>query len=468
MRRKIEGRAQVGVDAEVSRYLEAHVGEPLALLMRLCRQPSVSAQGAGMAEMATLTETTLREAGFATRQLVVPGAPPAIYGELPGHGDYTLLLYDHYDVQPPEPYDLWHSPPFEPTLRDGKLYARGAADDKGEIAARLSAIAALRAVYGTLPLTIKYLIEGEEEIGSPHFAAFAQRYREELRADAVLWEGAGFAADGRPQVVLGFKGLLEVELSVQSLSGDAHSSLAGILPSAPWRLIEALGTLRDREGGILIPGFYDPVLPPSPEALAALDAGPDPEPGLRRLYGVDRFMGGLGGKALTNRGALAPTCNIAGLLSGYTGEGMKTVLPARAMARLDFRLVPDQQPDAVLALLRAHLTGCGFGDLEVRVLGAAEPVVLPFAHPLTRRLIGIAEAYDGRPPQVSPLAAGTLPLLGDFRRYVGVPGLATSGNASYAGSGFHAPNEHIRLADLEAAVRFNCHLFMALGTTPIV
>ena len=455
----------MALDPELSSYLEAYAEEPLALLMRLCRQPSVSAQGTGMEEMAALTEAVLREAGFATRQLAVPGAPPAIYGELPGRSDYTLLLYDHYDVQPPEPYELWQSPPFEPTVRDGKLYACGAADDKGEIAARLSAIAALRAVHGMLPITIKYLIEGEEEIGSPHFAAFAEHYREVLQADHVLWEGAGLAEDGRPQVVLGFKGLLEAELSARSLSGDAHSSMAGILPSAPWRLIEALGTLRNPDGEILIQGFYDAVTPPGIEALTALDAGPDPEPGLRRLYGVVSFLGGYGGKALARRRALAPTCNIAGLLSGYTGEGMKTVLPARAMARLDFRLVPDQRPDAVLQLLRAHLTASGFGDLEVRMLGSAEPVVLPFEHPLTTKMIAIATAYDGRPPQVIPLAAGTLPLLGDFRRYVGVPGLATSGNPSYAGSGFHAPNEHIRVADLEAAVRYNCHLFMALSTT---
>jgi len=367
---------------------------------------------------------------------------------------------------PPSRMNSGSRPPFEPMVRDGKLYARGAADDKGEIAARLSAIAALRAVHGMLPITIKYLIEGEEEIGSPHFAAFAEHYREELQADHVLWEGAGLAEDGRPQVVLGFNGLLEVELGVESLSGDAHSSMAGILPSAPWRLIEALGTLRNPDGEILIPGFYDAVTPPGIEALTALDAGPDPEPGLRRLYGVVSFLGRYGGKALARRRALAPTCNIAGLLSGYTGEGMKTVFPARAMARLDFRLVPGQRPNAVLALLRAHLTASGFGDLEVRVLGSADPVALPFEHPFTQRMIAIAMAYDGRTPQVSPLAAGTLPLLGDFLRYVGAPGLATSGNASYAGGGFHAPNEHIRLEDLEAAVRYNCYLFMALGATP--
>ncbi|HEX9369674.1 MAG TPA: M20/M25/M40 family metallo-hydrolase, partial [Roseiflexaceae bacterium] len=203
-------------------YLDANAGEAQALLERLCRQPSVVAQGLGMAEMADLTESLLREAGFSTRRLHAEGAPPAIYAEQQGHGSgnragrpYTLLLYNHYDVQPAEPIELWHSPPFKPTVRDGKLYARGSSDNKGEIAARLAAIRALRAAHGELSITIRWIIEGEEEIGSPHFAAIAEPHAELLKADGCLWEGSSFGPDGRPELVLGTKGLLYVQFDVQ-------------------------------------------------------------------------------------------------------------------------------------------------------------------------------------------------------------------------------------------------------------
>src|SRR5205807_7075775 len=196
-------------------YLEQHSHEAQELLAQLCRQPSIAAQNVGIAEMADLMESLLSEVGFSTQRLYTEGAPPAIYGELRGSSSTTLLLYNHYDVQPAEPYDLWLSPPFEPTIRDGKLFARGASDNKGEIAARLTAIRALRATYGELPITLRWIIEGEEEIGSPHFEAIASTYAPLLQADGCLWEGSDFDPDGRPELVLGTKGLLYVQLDVQ-------------------------------------------------------------------------------------------------------------------------------------------------------------------------------------------------------------------------------------------------------------
>src|SRR5437867_8304604 len=191
----------------VTADLEEDEGEAQALLGLLCRQPSVAAQGLGMAEIADLVEAVLRETGFSTQRLYAEGAPPAIYGELRGRSPYTLLLYNHYDVQPAEPLDLWLSPPFEPTVHDGKLYARGVADNKSEIAARLLAIRALRAVYGVLPITLRWIIEGEEEVGCPHFEAIAANYALLLQADGCLWEGSGFDKADRPILSLGTKGL---------------------------------------------------------------------------------------------------------------------------------------------------------------------------------------------------------------------------------------------------------------------
>jgi len=446
-------------------YLEAHAGEAQALLEQICSQPSIVAQNIGMVEMANLMETLLTETGFSTRRLHVEGAPTAIYGELRGDSDYTVLLYNHYDVQPAEPYELWLSPPFVPTVRDGKLYARGVSDNKGEIAARLAAIRALRAVYGTLPITLRWIIEGEEEVGSPHFGALAEQYSALLQADGCLWEGSSFDASGRPELVMGTKGLIYVQLDVDGTGVDAHSGAAPILPSAAWRLVQALATLRTPSGHIRIPGFYDAVLPPSEEQLAAITDQPNQDAEMRAAFQVEKFVDDLTGAALLERRSFAPTCNIAGLVSGYTGEGSKTVLPAKAMAKIDFRLVPNQEPDDILAKLRAHLDIEGYNDIRITTFGKADPVVTPMHDPFVRRIAALAESFSGERPSVTPIAGGTLPLLGALRRFVGVPGLCAPGNATYWASGAHAPNEHIRLSDLARAVRFNCHMFQSLGIT---
>jgi len=244
---------------------------------------------------------------------------------------------------------------------------------------------------------------------------------------------------------------------------DAHSGEAPILPSAAWRLVEALASLRTPEGKSRIPGFYDDALPATEVQLEALANKPDEEEQLRRAFQVDQFLDGVTGMPLRERRAFEPTSNIAGLLSGYTGEGVKTVLPARAMAKMDFRLVPNQDPDDILAKLRAHLKAGGFEDVQVHKLGGAEPVVTPMEHPFVQRILEISENFAGKPPSVTPIVGGTLPLLGALRRYVGVPGLMGPGNAAYWASGAHAPNEHVRLSDIDRAVRFNCFMFDALG-----
>ncbi|HEX4205829.1 MAG TPA: M20/M25/M40 family metallo-hydrolase [Ktedonobacteraceae bacterium] len=445
-------------------YLDQHASEAQSLLETLCRQPSIAAQNVGIAEMASLVENLFRETGFTTQRLLVEGAPPVIYGELRGRSPYTLLLYNHYDVQPAEPLDLWTSAPFEPMTRDGKLYARGVADNKAEIAARLTAIRALLATNGgELPITIRWIIEGEEEIGSPHFESIAAKYADLLKADGALWEGSGFDDSGRAQLTLGTKGLLYVQLEVQGTGVDAHSGTASMLPSAAWRLVQALAAIRSPEGRVRIPGFYDDVFTPSAEQRAALADQEDAEERMKAMYQVDQFVDGLTGQALRERAAFSPTCNIAGLLSGYTGAGVKTVLPARAMAKIDFRLVPNQDPLAISIRLQDFLHANGYSDINVSVLGAAEPVVTPLDAPFVQRIATIAQDFAGKPPVITPIMGGTLPLLGSLRRYVGLPGLSAPGNASYWGSGAHAPNEHIRLADLERAVRYNCHMFQSLG-----
>jgi len=315
-----------------------------------------------------------------------------------------------------------------------------------------------------LPITLRWIIEGEEEIGSPHFGAIASKYAALLQADGCFWEGEGFGPTGRPELLLGTKGLLYVQLDVQGTGIDAHSGSAPILPSAAWRLVQALATLRTPEGHVRIPGFYNTVLTPSEAQLAAISDQPNMDAELREAYKVDRFVDGLSGAALSERLAFTPTCNLAGLVSGYTGQGSKTVLPARAMAKIDFRLVPEQDPQDILAKLKTHLRAEGYDDISVTAFGSAEPVVTPIDAPLVQRMIRIAQGYNGKSPSINPIAGGTLPLLGALRRYVGVPGLSVPGNPTYWANGAHAPNEHIRLDDLREAVRFNCYMFQALAS----
>jgi acetylornithine deacetylase/succinyl-diaminopimelate desuccinylase-like protein len=450
---------------KIETYLETHPGEAQALVEQLCSQPSVAAQNLGLQETAGMVQSLLDDAGFDTQLLRAEGAPSAVYGEQRGRSPFTLLLYNHYDVQPPDPLELWESPPFEPTVRDGKLFARGVCDNKGELAARLAAVRTLLAVDGELPITIRWIVEGEEEVGSPHFAAIAEQYAGLLQADGCLWEGDGFDVEDRPNITLGTKGMLYVQYEVRGAGIDAHSGAAPILPSAAWRLVQALSSLRTPEGQVRIPGFYDAVRAPTEPELEALANQTDMEAQWREAFQVDQFVDGLAGVALRRRLAFTPTSNIAGLLSGYTEEGVKTVLPSRAMAKMDFRLVPDQDPDDILDKLQAHLEAEGYEDIQVTKLGGAEPVVTPIEHPFVQRILNISESFAGKPPSISPLVGGTLPLLGALRRFVGVPGLSAPGNPSYWASRAHAPNEHIRLSDLARAVRFNCYLFEALANT---
>jgi len=440
--------------------------DALRILDLLCRQPSVSAEGLALDETAVLVEELLTGAGFETRQLRADEGAPAVYADQPGRADFTLLLYNHYDVQPVDPLDLWDSPPFEPTQRDGKLFARGTSDNKGELAVRLAAIRALRDEDGELPIRIRWIVEGEEEVGSTNFDEIVRRNAELLHADGALWEGGSARLpDGRPDLALGFKGALGIRLDVQTLATDAHSSLEAVAPSAPWRLVQALASIRDRDGTVRIPGFYDKVVPATDEERQAIAAASfSDEDELRETLGLDEFVDGLSGAPLWERASFRPTSNLAGINTGYSGPGFKTVLPAEASAWLDFRLVPDQQPDEILELLRSHLDREGFGDIQVTSVVVAKPAKTPLDDPFVRRVVEVAEAVSGETASIMPLAPPTLPIVASLQQHLAVPGLSPPDNPIYAGSRAHAPNEHVRLEDIEPALRFTYELLRELGT----
>jgi acetylornithine deacetylase/succinyl-diaminopimelate desuccinylase-like protein len=440
--------------------------EALDLTRELCRKPSVSAEELALSETADLVETLLTGAGFETKQLEVDGGPPAVYGELAGYGDTSLLLYNHYDVQPVDPIELWDSPPFEPTLRDDRLYARGAADNKAEIGVRLATIRALREAREGLPLTIRWIVEGEEEVASPHFDAIVEQNADLLRADGCLWEGSGLALDGRPEIALGVKGNLAIRLDVQALSSDAHSGNAAVLPSAPWRLHAALESIRAHDGTVRVQGFHDAVREPSKRARQAVaEQSPSIEDELREFFGVEEFIDGLTGEALRERLTFSPTCNICGIHTGYGGPGVKTVLPAHATAWMDFRLVPDQRPDEIFDLLRAHLDDEGFSDVALTFLAAAEPAATPPEDAFASRVIAVAERVSGKSPSIFPIAPASLPIVTSLQQHVGLPGLSAPDNPVYGGSAAHAPNEHVRVEDFAPAIEFTIALLDELGSS---
>ncbi len=419
-----------------------------------------------MPETADWVEGLLKETGFETRQLEVEGAPNYVFGTIKGKSDFTLLLYNHYDVQPETPIELWNSPPFEATEVDGKLVARGICDNKAELISRICAIRAIQGANGELPINIKWIIEGEEEIGSPHFEALTKQYGDLLKADGTLWEGGGFNEKGQAALALGFRGMLYVEYSVEVMKSDAHSGSAHILPSGAWRLVKALSSLKDENGKVLIPGFYDDVREPTESEQQAMRDAVDPEMEnkLKAMYGINSFLHNRSGYEL-EASVFEPTANIAGIWSGYTEPGIKTVLPAKATAKMDFRLAPDQDPNDILEKLKAHLKASGFEDVQVKKLGEADPVVTPIDGDFVQRMRKICKDFTEQEPEITALVGGTLPLLGSMKKNVGVLGLSTSGNPSYYGSGAHAPNEHIRLGDIPRAIEFNAFMFTQLGNT---
>jgi acetylornithine deacetylase/succinyl-diaminopimelate desuccinylase-like protein len=429
--------------SKIDAYLEKNLDNSITELSRLAAQPSVAAQNWGLRECSELVAAMLHTRGFEVEIMATDGAP-VVYAERKGIKDKTLLFYNHYDVQPPEPLDQWHSPPFEPTLRDGKLYARGVSDDKGHIVSRLFAIDALLAEMGNLPCNVKFIIEGEEETSSTHLYQYVKENQKKLSADACIWEFGQVDHRDVPIQYLGLRGICYVELTVRTAKIDVHSGLGGsIFPNAAWRLIWALNSIKGPDGRVQIPGFYDSVMPPSQRDRELMDALPEVAEEYISRYGVTGFLNGLtGGVELRITEVFEPTCTICGLTSGYQGSGSKTVLPALASAKIDFRLVPNQTPEQVLTGLRAHLDNEGFSDIEITYLGGEHPTKTDPDLPFVSLVVNTAEPVYGTPMQIYPLIGGSGPGYA-FTEILKLP--IVSAGIGYPGTQAHAPNENVRL-----------------------
>jgi acetylornithine deacetylase/succinyl-diaminopimelate desuccinylase-like protein len=427
----------------IDTFLQDNLDASIAELSRLAAQPSVAAQNLGLKECAALVKELLEQRGFAV-EIMDTGGAPVVFGERKGKSEKTLLFYNHYDVQPAEPLELWDSPPFEPTLRGGKLYARGVSDDKGHITSRLHAIDAILASEGELPCNIKFIIEGEEEVSSIHLHEFVRENAAKLQADACVWEFGGVDHREVPMQYLGLRGICYVELSVETAQIDVHSGLGGsIFPNAAWRLVWALNTLKGPNERVRIPGFYENVKAPSLRDRDLMQALPEVADEYKNRYGVQEFINGLtDGVELRIAEVFEPTCTICGLTSGYQGPGSKTVLPARASAKVDFRLVPNQTPEEILAKLRAHLDAEGFEDVKIDFLGGEPPARTDPDDAFIKIVVDTAEEVYETKMELVPMIGGSgpnYPFVHDLNLPVATAGLG------YPDTRAHAPNENIRI-----------------------
>ena len=431
-------------------------------LQTLIRQPSISAKKQGLTECAVLVFQIMVRAGIKSEVLNLSphesdqkteAIAPIVYGEVKSKmnpDSKTILFYNHYDVQPVEPVEFWDSDPFSGKVEGNYIYGRGSADDKGELITRIKAVEYFLKKTGDVPCNIKFIVEGEEEIGSVNIEKYLSKYRHKLAADGVIWEFGYVDEKNKPIISLGMKGLLYVELIAKGPSQDVHSSLAVLIENPAWRLIQALNTVRSTNGKILIRDWYKEVREFTPGELDNISREPFNEQELKSHYGVDKFVNDVRGIEVRKALVGMSTCNIAGLIAGYAGQGAKTVLPSTALAKLDFRLVPDMDPKRQLQRLANHLKNYGFGDVGIKFIHGESASRTPLNQPFVKQVKDSAAEAFGVEPIVSVSSSGTGPMH-SFVKILGVPCVSVGSTSIYAR--IHSPNEFARIDLLNKATK---------------
>lgn len=426
-------------------------------LQKLIQQPSISAKNLGLEECARLVVRIMNRSGIKAETLRLgKNVPPVVYGEVRSKKNphKTILFYNHYDVQPEEPLELWNDKPFSGKMRGNKIYGRGSTDDKGELITRIKAVEAFIKTTGDVPCNIKFLVEGEEEIGSMHVEEYLKRYQKKLSCDGIIWEFGYVDEKNRPIISLGMKGLLYVELSVQESIRDAHSSLAVLIENPAWRLIEALKTLRDKNGLILIKDWYREVDNFTKEELGVIASEPFDEKSFKREYGIKRFVGNKKGIDIQKAVVGNPTCNIAGFSSGWEGPGAKTVLPSKALVKIDFRLVPKMDPLRQLSRLKRHLKDKGFGDVKIHMIHGEAASRTTISDPFVKIVKKAADESFGT-SIISVSSAGTGPMH-SFSKVLKAPCISIGSTYVYAR--IHSPNEFARIDLLKKTTKCMCKI----------
>jgi len=446
----------------VLKYVDENMNNLISDLQILIRQPSVSAKNEGIEECSKLVQKLLKKSGIKSEILrLKKGIAPIVYGEIKSKQNpkKTLMFYNHYDVQPAEPFDLWDAPPFSGIQKGNKIFGRGATDDKGELITRIKAVEACLKTTGDVPCNIKFVIEGEEETGSAHIEKYLKKYKKKFSSDGVIWEFGYVDAKNRPIIGLGMKGLLFVELSVKESNQDAHSSLAVLIKNPAWRLIDAVKTLRDSSGRILIKDWYKEVTPLSKQDLELIKKEPFDENVFRKEFGIKSFVGNKKGIDAKKALVAGATCNIAGFVSGYIGDGAKTILPSNALIKIDFRLIPKMNPKKQMARLKSHLKSKGFGDIKIKIFHGEAAARTDSSDPFVNQIKDAADKSFGT-SILNVSNAGTGPMY-SFVDILKAPCISIG--STYMFSRIHSPNEFARVDLLKKTTKCMCLIMENFG-----
>jgi acetylornithine deacetylase/succinyl-diaminopimelate desuccinylase-like protein len=436
-------------------------------LFRLLEIPSVSTDPERKGEVARCAEEValqMRAAGL--QQVAVMQTPghPVVYGEwLGAPGAPTVLIYGHYDVQPEDPVDLWTSPPFQPTVRDGKVFARGATDDKGQVIAHVKAVEALIQSEGKLPVNVKFIIEGEEEIGSRNLAPFLEKNKAMLGADVLVISDSAMFAPGQPSIVYGLRGLAYVQVELKGADSDLHSGVfGGAVPNPGFELCKLVAQLKDDKGRILVPGFYDKVVDLSAQEREDYAKLPFDNEAFRQELNVPGLSGEEGWTPLEQRSG-RPTLEINGMLCGWTGPGAKTVLPSKAMAKISCRLVPNQDPEEIARLLEEHIRAIAPPTVECNVMSlhGGKPWITPREHPALDCANRAVKTVFGR-DALFVREGGSIPIVVDFQNILGLPGLLVGFGLN--SENLHAPDEHFDLGNYAKGIELSAELLRELAS----
>lgn len=452
----------------ISSFVESNRQRLLDELLEFLRIPSISTlpeHRNDVARAAEFVAGSLKRAGLENIEIIPTDGHPLVYADwLHAPGKPTVLCYGHYDVQPPDPLELWKTPPFEPTIRDGNIYARGSADDKGQMYMHVKAIEALMSIHGgRLPVNVKFLIEGEEEIGGKSIAAFVPKNKEKLKADVALVSDTALYADGIPTLCIGLRGLVYLEIEATGPARDLHSGLyGGAAPNAVFGLVELLSKMKDAGGRIQIPGIYDDVTEPSREELDSWKQLPFSEEKFLKEEVGSNALTGEKDRSVLERVWSRPTLEVHGIAGGFTGAGAKTVIPAKATAKVSIRLVPNQNPEKIVAALKkfvAEQTPAGI-QAEVRVLSQGPGLLVNPDHPAIRVA---AKAFSEmlKRPTVLTRSGGSIPIVGDFAENLGIPTVLMG--FGLPDDGLHSPNEKYRLSNYYTGIMTIAHFLEQYG-----
>jgi acetylornithine deacetylase/succinyl-diaminopimelate desuccinylase-like protein len=445
--------------SDVFAYVDAHRQDFLDRLIDYVRRPSISAHGLGIAEVAAYIADVMEHIGLAARIIPTAGWPMVLAERHDAPGAPTVILYGHYDVQPPDPLDEWLSPPFEPTIRDGRLYARGVGDNKGQHFAQILALESLLAVRGALPCNVKVLLEGEEEIGSPQMPIFAREHRDELAADLVITSDGPVDEDGHARLRFGVRGVLSFELRARGANRDLHSgNWGGVVPNPIWALVHLLATMKNDRGIVTIDGFSDNVDPPTDLEKETLAGMPIDLDAVKQSLDLAEFDQPLE-RGFYERLSSWPTFTINGLHGGYGGPGSKTVLPHEAFAKCDIRLVESQTADEIFAKVEAHVRRHAPGVQVIRQ-GSMDPSKTPLDSPYTEPIRRGIAAGQGEEPLLVPAMGGSLPDY-VFTKTLGIPAFGVP--YANADESNHAPNENLEIERFYKGIKTGAAMLTHLG-----